>query len=78
MNEQVRLYEAGAVNAIAVEWYKVPGGEVSADGPLLVGSDYVSGADANEWDGYVSDPSIFPGIVDALQASNLSVTGDVN
>lgn len=71
-NQQVRLLETGSIVPVAVNWYKLPPGEISATGPLLIGSDFVSGSDTNEWKGLVTDPSIFPGIIDTTESSRLS------
>jgi hypothetical protein len=77
-NHQIRLLIGNQLAAVAVTPYSLPGGEVSSTGPLLVGADYISGAIANEFNGYITDPSIFPGIVDGDQLTNLDTPRDVN
>jgi hypothetical protein len=69
---QVRLLIQGALTPVAVQTVGTPPGDLSSSGALDVGSDEVNGQSYRQWDGLIDDVSIFPGVVDALQLSNLS------
>jgi Concanavalin A-like lectin/glucanases superfamily len=73
-NQQIRLFEAGSTTAKASAWFS---GTAESTGPLLIGTDFVGGTDANEWRGEISDPSLFPGIVDKAQEFHLSTASSL-
>ena len=77
-NHQVRLLVGNQLAAVGTVPYRLPPGETSSTGPLLVGADWVTGALASEWKGYVTDPAIYPGIIDDTQLGNLTYPRAVN
>jgi hypothetical protein len=69
-NQQLRLLVNGT--AVGWAWYTLPTGEVSSTGPLLVGAEAGEGEPAEfGWNGLITNPSVYPGIVDSTEASNL-------
>ena len=77
-NRQIRLLVGNQLAAVGTVPYVLPTGETSSTGPLLVGADWVTGALASEWKGYVTDPAIYPGIIDDTQLGNLTYPRAVN
>ncbi len=77
-NHQLRLLVGDQLPENGVAPYVLPTGETSSTGALLIGANYTTGALANEWNGYVTDPSIFPGIIDKQQLDNLTYPRPVN
>ncbi len=71
INRQLRLLINEQIAPFAVGGHTVPAGDVSASGALVVGSATISGAVANQWNGLIDDPTIFPGVLDKFQLNNL-------
>ena len=69
-NQQVRLVIGDQLNPVAVESYS---GSIPTSIPVQfsVGSLLKAGNATQEWLGLIDDPTIFPGVVDVWQLSNL-------
>jgi hypothetical protein len=70
-NQQIRLLAGPFIEPSMIVSYSPPSGDTSSTGSLLIGSDYTSGAATSEWQGWVENPAIFPGIIDAHELMNL-------
>jgi hypothetical protein len=71
VNQQARLVVQGA-GTVAVAPHLVPAGDVSANGPITVGSAVSASQVSEKWAGGIGDPTIFPGVADEQQLGNLS------
>jgi hypothetical protein len=70
-NNQVRLLINDQLTAAAVRPHTVPTGDTSSTGYLLVGSDYIGGVTASQWNGEIDDTAIFPGVIDTAELNYL-------
>ncbi|MBN9630814.1 MAG: hypothetical protein J0I18_09420 [Actinobacteria bacterium] len=70
-DHQLRLLMGSSISPVAVASHTVPAGDVSANGGLLVGSSVWNHGTGDQWGGLIDDPTIFPGVVDSGQLSNL-------
>lgn len=70
-NQQVRLYVGAGAQPAATASHTLPAGDVSAAGPLTVGSAISTGAPSNQWGGDIDDPAAFQGLADYQQLHDL-------
>ncbi|UFS59085.1 LamG domain-containing protein [Subtercola endophyticus] len=74
-NQEVRLLTSGSAqitDASTVVSHVLPVGEISATGPLNVGSAVSDGSPDNQWDGEISNPIAFQGVLDSSQLATLA------
>jgi hypothetical protein len=70
-NQQIRLLVGNDTNPAGAANRVTPAGDVSANGPLLVGSTVTNKSRTGQWFGDIDDPAVFPGVIDQQQLANL-------
>ncbi|GAB3615049.1 LamG-like jellyroll fold domain-containing protein [Humibacter ginsengisoli] len=71
-NQQVRLVLGGTLTGSSTVATRAPvSGEVSANGPITVGSAETQTLSVDQWDGYIADPVAIPAVIDSAQLTNL-------
>ncbi|MCU1422474.1 MAG: hypothetical protein JWN36_2125 [Microbacteriaceae bacterium] len=78
VNQQLRLSLGSAVSLSATAHHSVSGSDVAANAPLVLGGMSGDGMHEGQWSGLLDDPTIFPGVPDGIQISNLYHLKDPN
>jgi len=71
VNQRVSLLLGTSLDPAATTYHALGSGDVSANGAITVGNSGISNAMFAQWNGYIDDPTVFPGIVDSNQLTNL-------
>lgn len=78
-NKELRIVVNKGANAQVTDapvFYTLPQGEKSANGTLVIGSSVSGGIVSDQFAGRISDPSIYPGVIDDRQLHNLANGAD--
>jgi hypothetical protein len=78
-NQQVRIMTNGnwVSGASAIVPFDVAG-NTATTGPFVVGSGWTNGAPSSQWNGFIDDPSVFPGVADTDELGDLEYGGTSN
>ncbi|GAA4174169.1 LamG-like jellyroll fold domain-containing protein [Gryllotalpicola koreensis] len=77
-NHQLSIHAGASLNGAGVAAYTVPSGDVSGNGPILIGSAISASAAVNQWDGLIMNPVVFPGVIDSAQLTQLYNLGPIS
>nr|WP_322843333.1 LamG-like jellyroll fold domain-containing protein [Herbiconiux sp. KACC 21604] len=70
VNKQMRIIQGKTIQG--AESHTPATNEINANGQFTVGSSTTNSARTNMWNGYIANPSIFPGVASLTQIDNLS------